>query len=155
MQSDNAGVIAPPPLLYAGALIALFLVRWQWPASILADRTPLFYGGIALGIAGLAIGLWGRWAMVSARTNINPYKPTLSIVSAGPFGFSRNPLYVGMAMLYLGISLAFDTWWGIVLLPPVLVVMHFGVIRREEEYLERKFGDEYRRYKSAVARYVG
>src|SRR4029453_5890004 len=64
----------------------------------------------------------------------------------------RNPLYMGLAVVCLGLTLALDTWWGIILLALVLIVMHRGVIQREERYLERKFGDGYRQYRAAVAR---
>jgi protein-S-isoprenylcysteine O-methyltransferase Ste14 len=93
--------------------------------------------------------------MVAAHNNLDPAMPTTAIVSGGPFRFTRNPLYVGMTMLYVGLTLGFDTWQGFVLLVPLLTVMHFGVILREERYLEAEFGDEYRRYKGSVARYLG
>jgi len=80
--------------------------------------------------------------------------PSTAVVTSGPYRFSRNPLYIGLAIVYLGLTLTFDAWWGIVLLALVLIVMHLGVIQREERYLERKFGDGYRQYRSAVRRYL-
>ncbi|MBN9488730.1 MAG: isoprenylcysteine carboxylmethyltransferase family protein [Alphaproteobacteria bacterium] len=153
--TGNSGVIAPPPLLYLVALIITFVLHWWWTAPILGHATWAVSFGIVLGVLGLALGLWGRSKMIAAGTNINPLKPTTSIVTGGPFSFTRNPLYVGMMLLYLGLTIGFDTWWGIALLVPLAVIMHVGVIRREERYLEGKFGDDYRQYKSAVARYVG
>jgi protein-S-isoprenylcysteine O-methyltransferase Ste14 len=73
---------------------------------------------------------------------------------SGPFRFSRNPLYLALTLLYLGLTLALNTWWGIVLLVPVLIIMHWGVILREERYLEQKFGESYRQYRSKVRRYL-
>jgi len=153
--TGNSGVIAPPPLLYLGTLIVAFVLHWLWPAPILGHATWEVWCGVVLGALGLGLGLWGRSKMISAGTNINPLKPTTSIVTSGPFRFTRNPLYVGMTLLYLGLTIGFDTWWGIALLIPLIIVMHVGVIRREERYLEGKFGDEYRQYRSTVARYVG
>lgn len=151
---DHPGVVTRPPLLYLAAFLGFLVLRWLLPLRLAADGMPLVYAGVALALAGLGIGFWGRALMVAARTNLDPMKPATAIVTGGPFRFSRNPLYVGMTMLYVGLTLAFNTWWGFVLLVPLLAVMHFGVILREEVYLEAKFGDEYRRYKGLVARYV-
>src|SRR4029434_8133859 len=79
---------------------------------------------------------------------------TTAIVASGPFRFSRNPLYLALTLLYLGLTLAFNTWWGIVVLVPVLIIMHRGVVQREERYLEQKFGETYRQYRSKVRRYL-
>ena len=81
-------------------------------------------------------------------------KPTMSIVTAGPFRFTRNPLYLGVTLIYCGLALVSNTWWGFVLLVPVLLLIHFGVVAREERYLERKFGDSYRQYRASVRRYL-
>jgi protein-S-isoprenylcysteine O-methyltransferase Ste14 len=104
----------------------------------------------------LAVGLliWGRRTLVAGGTNVDPSLPSTVIVTAGPYRFSRNPLYVGLALVYLGLTVALDTWWGIVLLALVLIVMHLGVIQREERYLAQKFGDHYRQYRAAVRRYL-
>ena len=106
---------------------------------------------IALG-AGIAI--WGRRTMAAAGTNVNPSRPAKAIVSTGPFRFSRNPLYLSLTTIYLGLTLAVNTWWGFVVLIPLLVVMHRSVVLREERYLDRKFGDSYRQYRSNVRRYL-
>lgn len=105
-------------------------------------------------VVSLAIGIWGRKTMHGAGTNISPLKPSINLVNTGPFRFSRNPLYVAMMLLYLGLTLLFNSWWGVALLIPVLVVLHIGVVRREERYLERKFGEEYLAYRSQVRRYL-
>ena len=92
--------------------------------------------------------------MLDAGTNIRPNLPAKAIVTSGPFRFSRNPLYCSLTLLYLGLSAFLNTWWSLILLVPLLLVMHVGVVRREERYLERKFGEEYRRYRSSVRRYL-
>jgi protein-S-isoprenylcysteine O-methyltransferase Ste14 len=84
----------------------------------------------------------------------DPLRPTTAIVTSGPFRFSRNPLYLGLTLVYSGVTLLFDTWWGVLLLVPVMVVMHRGVVLREEQYLEATFGESYRRYLSTVRRYL-
>jgi protein-S-isoprenylcysteine O-methyltransferase Ste14 len=105
-------------------------------------------------LAGVALIIAGRRAMRAAETNINPFKPTISIVTLGPFGFTRNPLYLGVTLAYVGLTLVVNTWWCILLLVPVLLLIHFGVVMREERYLDRKFGDSYREYRSRVRRYL-
>ena len=92
--------------------------------------------------------------MEAAGTNINPALPATTIVSSGPFRFSRNPLYLCLTLMYLGLTLAVNTWWGIAVLVPLIIVMHFGVVLREERYLEQKFGESYRQYRSSVRRYL-
>ena len=150
--ADNAGVIVRPPLLYAVALAAMLALRWLWPLPIFSGAA--FWPGLAL--VALAVGLliWGRQTLVTGGTNVDPSLPSRAVVTSGPYRFSRNPLYMGLAVVYLGLTLALDTWWGIVLLALVLIVMHQGVIQREERYLDRKFGDGYRQYRAAVRRYL-
>ena len=150
--ADNPAVVAPPPLLYGAAFVLVLLLRWFWPMPIFGHAA--LWPGIALVVIGLGIMLWGGATMRAAGTNVNPALPTTSIVTSGPFRLSRNPLYVAVTLLYFGLILALNTWWGIVMLIPLLIIMHFGVVLREERYLEEKFGDEYRRYKARVARYL-
>ena len=151
--ADHAGVIVRPPLLYAAALLAMLTLRWFWPLPMLEGAMGIWVGVPVL-LLGVAIVIPGRRALEAAGTNVNPSRPATAIVTAGPYRFSRNPLYVGLTLLYCGLALAFNTWWGIVLLAPVLIVMHSGVVLREERYLERKFGDTYRQYRSRVRRYL-
>ncbi len=92
--------------------------------------------------------------MIQAETELNAYKPTTAIVMRGPFRFSRNPLYLSLTALYIGIATVVNSLWAIVLLPVALVAISRGVIEREERYLERKFGEEYLRYKAKVRRWI-
>jgi protein-S-isoprenylcysteine O-methyltransferase Ste14 len=145
--------VARPPLLYLAALLAALALRWFWPLPIFA-RTLALALGIALAVLSIAFAIWGRRTMEAAGTNVNPTLPTTALVTSGPFRFTRNPLYVALTLFYSGLTVAFDTWWGLVLLIPLLLVMHFGVVLREERYLEQKFGETYRQYRSAVRRYL-
>jgi protein-S-isoprenylcysteine O-methyltransferase Ste14 len=152
IAADRAGVVAPPPLLYFVALLVALGLRAISPAQILSGATPLIVGLLLL-LFGIAIAIPGRRALLAAGTNVNPMRPTTAIVASGPYRFSRNPLYVALTLLYGGLTLVFNTWWGFVLLLPVLIVMHVGVVLREERYLDQKFGEPYRQYKSTVRRY--
>ena len=150
---DNAGVVAPPPLLYGAAFIVVLVLNWFKPMPIFGHAVAL-WPGLTLAVFSVGIAIWGVATMRAAGTNVNPFLPTTAIVTSGPFRFSRNPLYLALTLLYFGLTVAFNTWWGIVVLVPLLIIMHFGVVLREERYLEKKFGDEYRRYKAKVGRYV-
>ncbi len=152
-RADNAGVIARPPLLYGAALVVTLALRWLRPMPILG-RAFALWPGLALLALGIGIAIWGIGALRAAGTNVDPMRPTTAIVTSGPFRFSRNPLYMALALVYLGLTLAVNTWWGILMLVPLLISMHRGVILREERYLERTFGESYRQYRSRVRRYL-
>ena len=152
-SQDHPAVIARPPLLYGGALVLVLALRRLWPAPLHGDGILLWIG-IAVCIVAIAFGMWGCSAMLAADTNIDPKRPSTAIVRSGPFRLTRNPLYVALTILFVGLTLALDTWWGFVIVVPLLIVMHRGVVLREERYLEQKFGDDYRQYKAGVARYL-
>jgi protein-S-isoprenylcysteine O-methyltransferase Ste14 len=151
--ADNPGVVAPPPLIYGGALAAGLLANRLRPTPFLPRplARPI---GLGLVAGGLAVVFSGLRAMRRAGTNVDPYKPSTAIVTEGPYRFTRNPLYVGFTLVYAGIAALANALAAILLLPLVLAVMRRGVIEREEVYLEKKFGDEYRHYKARVRRWL-
>jgi protein-S-isoprenylcysteine O-methyltransferase Ste14 len=151
--ADNPGVVARPPLLYGGAFLVVLVFRWLWPMPIFGHVVAL-WPGLMFVVLGVGIAIWGRRTLQTAGTNVNPALPATAIVNSGPFRFSRNPLYLALTLLYFGLTLAFNTWWGIVVLAPLLIIMHRGVVLREERYLEQKFGETYRQYRSKVRRYL-
>jgi len=110
--------------------------------------------GLVLMVAGAVLAIAGVVAFRRARTTILPFRAASAMVRDGPYRFTRNPMYVGMTLGYLGLSLAFNTAWPILLLPLVLVAMVKLVITKEEEYLEAVFGDDYRAYKRDVRRWI-
>ena len=110
--------------------------------------------GIALAIAGLGLIVTGIVEFRHANTAVVPFSPTTAIVSSGPFRFTRNPLYLGFVLIYIGVSLAANTLWPLFLLPLAIFVLSGGVIKREERYLERKFGTVYTDYKTRVRRWI-
>jgi protein-S-isoprenylcysteine O-methyltransferase Ste14 len=150
---DHADVLGRPPLLYAASLVLSLILRRSWP-SPLFEGSSIVWAGIVLLAADVGLVIWGRQSLLAANTAVDPSLPTSTIVTSGPFRFSRNPLYVGLTLIYLDLTLIANSWWGVALLCPLLIFMHFGVVRREERYLERKFGDRYRRYRSSVPRYL-
>jgi protein-S-isoprenylcysteine O-methyltransferase Ste14 len=152
-MSDNPGVIAFPPALYAGTLLIGLLLNFVFPISFLPRSVALVLGASAIVCAGLIVISAFR-AMNRARTAINPSQPTTAIVSDGVFSLSRNPIYLSLTLLYIGITLLFSALWALLLLLPLLVIVQIGVVKREEIYLECKFGDEYLRYKARVRRWI-
>jgi protein-S-isoprenylcysteine O-methyltransferase Ste14 len=150
---DNPGIVAFPGTLYAGAFVLAFALHLLWPSEML-DHELARSAGVAICTLGAALILWGIATMRAARTNIYPELPATALVTRGPFRFTRNPLYVALAVLFSGLSTEMNNPWGFAVLVPLLAVMHYGVILREERYLERKFGDAYREYKKRVRRYV-
>lgn len=151
-STDHPGVVGRPPLLYAGTFVVALILQWLRPLPILRQMLGLGLG-ISLFVLGAAFITWGRRTMQGAGTNIDPTQPTTALALGGPFVFTRNPLYVGLTVLYLGLTLAANTWWGVIVLAPLLIVMHFGVVLREERYLSRKFGSAYAEYRGRVRRY--
>lgn len=154
-KRDTAGVVAPPPLIYLSGVSVGWILNYFYPAQIVfLPREAEIVGGVVfVGIAGWIIVAAFR-AFRQAKTNIEPWKPTTAIVSSGVFGFSRNPVYLAMTLLYLGVALLLDSIWILLLIIPVLFLITVGVILREEKYLTEKFGDEYLNYKKRVRRWL-
>jgi protein-S-isoprenylcysteine O-methyltransferase Ste14 len=152
-NADNPGVIAPPPLIYAGALLAGLLANRRYHIPFLPRRVARTLGWPLLA-CGLGVGFLGTREMRRAETNVDPYKPVTTLVTGGPFRFTRNPLYLSMTLIYGGISALANALPAVLLLLIVLRLMQRGVIEREERYLESKFGDEYIEYKGKVPRWI-
>ncbi len=153
---NTAGVIAPPPLLALGAVAIGVALDWLLPAYVLTallTHTGRIVIGVFLIAAGLAFGLAGRGIFVRLGTDVNPYRPSRVLVTTGIFAYVRNPMYVGLALLVAGIAVALASDWTLVMLVVAALLVHFGVVRREERYLEAKFGEAYRRYMADVPRY--
>ncbi|MGD0541680.1 MAG: isoprenylcysteine carboxylmethyltransferase family protein [Tepidisphaeraceae bacterium] len=150
---DSPHVIAMPPLVFLVGFLIGLLLEWLVPLDRLSGITVKCIG-VAVATASGILALWGRATMHRAGTNIDPRAPALVVVSNGPFQFTRNPLYLSLVLLTLGIALAFDLLWVIATLIPVVLIIHFGVILREERYLAAKFGQTYLDYKSKVRRWV-
>ena len=150
---DVAGVIARPPLLYLGSLIVAIGLDRLFPAPLPehALRLPL---AVLLAVTGLGLLAACFLRFKAAGTNVPTWMPTTALVIEGPYRFSRNPIYLALTLIYLGLGIGYGSLWPLVLLAPLLIVMRYGVIGREERYLEGKFGDAYRAYLSSVRRWI-
>lgn len=153
---DTAGVIAPPPLVALGAVILGVLLDWLMPAYVLSavlTRNGRIVICVLLVAAGVALAVVGRSAFVRQGTSVNPFRPSRVLVTTGIFAYVRNPMYVGLACLVAGVGIALASDWTLVMLVAAALLIHFGVVKREERYLKARFGDAYREYMAAVARY--
>jgi protein-S-isoprenylcysteine O-methyltransferase Ste14 len=110
--------------------------------------------GLALIVAGSALVVWAFIAFARARTTVRPDRAATALVMTGPYGFSRNPIYVADALIYVGVALLVNSAWALVLLPVVLALLARRVIRREEQYLHAEFGDEYEQFRRRVRRWL-
>ena len=156
-ERDHPGVIAPPPVIFAGTVVLALALHWllpkPLPAILMAEEVR--YGvGPALAVLSVMIAMASIRRFRKAGTNVPPWQATTTIVETGPYRFSRNPMYLGLAGLYLGIGLIVGGLWFAILFVPFLIVIQLGVILREEVYLARKFGDVYLDYKSRVRRWL-
>jgi protein-S-isoprenylcysteine O-methyltransferase Ste14 len=153
--SDVAGVIALPPLIFLGFLAAAAVLEAVVPLPLLAAHAfPRYLAGAALAAGGFVMIAMGTRRFLAAGTNIPPTLPTTALVVDGIYRRTRNPLYLGTTLVYLGLGVTAGSLWAIGLVAPLLWVINTGVIAREEHYLERKFGDAYRAYKARVRRWV-
>ncbi len=152
-RHDNAGVIAPPPLIFAAGLLVGLVAHSIRPLR-LNRRNSGWLLGIPPILAAFALFATALQTMRNAGTNVQPNLPSTTVVSSGPYSITRNPIYLAMTLLYSGIGLLANTAWPFFLLPLILVAIRFGVIEREEVYLEQKFGPEYLRYKARVRRWL-
>jgi protein-S-isoprenylcysteine O-methyltransferase Ste14 len=152
--ADHADVVALPPVVYLGALVAGVVAKLVLGGSLVPGSALRAGVGAAAAITGIALLVPFMRAFRQSGQDPHPRTPTPSLVTTGIFGWTRNPAYLGMTTLYVGLTLLFDNPWMLGFLVPVLLLMQFGVILREEAYLERKFGEEYRAYKKRVRRWL-
>jgi protein-S-isoprenylcysteine O-methyltransferase Ste14 len=150
---DTAGVIAPPPLIYLAGLAVGFGLEALLPGASLPGAVQWVAGGLLV-VVGAALLASFNTAFTRKGTAVEPWKPTTAIVTTGPYRLTRNPAYLGMALVYVGIALLAGAVWVLVPLPIVLAVIDRAVIAREERYLERSFGQEYLDYKAGVRRWI-
>jgi protein-S-isoprenylcysteine O-methyltransferase Ste14 len=154
--TDYADVTVKPPLLFGGALALGYLLSLYFPLGPgLASANALALTvGIVLIALGFALAIRSVKMFRRAGTNVVPGEPATALVTAGPYRFTRNPIYIGFVLVYFGLSIVLTSMWVLLLLIPVLVILQRGVVKREEAYLERKFGEDYARYKKRVPRWL-
>ncbi len=156
MSDRYANALVRPPLLYLGALASGSLMELfipLGPGLAGGSARPLWIG-LGLAAIGFAIAWKAFRQFADAGTSVHLDEPTHAIVSEGLYGWSRNPIYIALSVVYTGLSIALTTGWALLLLPVVIAVLIKGVIEREEAYLAQEFGDDYLAYKRQVPRWL-
>lgn len=155
-DTGTAGVIARPPLLFLGTLLLGITSDHLLPFPFAAQEAELIHWIIAsfLILIGLALAAAGIRDFFRAGTPVPTNEPTRALVTTGIHGWSRNPIYVGMFLIFGGIGVAARSQWILILTLPLAIMIRYGVVAREEAYLERRFGAAYRDYKSRVRRWL-
>jgi protein-S-isoprenylcysteine O-methyltransferase Ste14 len=152
-QRDNPGIKVPPPLIYLLPLLSGLILDRKAHLPFLPSGVVRIIGWPLIG-CGALIGAWWRKTMREADAPVRTDRPVPRLTTQGPFGYSRNPAYLSLVMIYAGISALKNSLWAILFLPLVVYVIGREVIGREEQYLERTFGEEYLAYKGRVRRWV-
>jgi protein-S-isoprenylcysteine O-methyltransferase Ste14 len=152
--ADRSNAIVRPPLAWALAFVAGLGLDWLYPLPFLPASVPAAWTGGAIFALGFALAIWAITTFRRAGTRVETTKPTTAIVSTGPYGFTRNPIYLGMFLGQTGLAVGFNSLWLLATLVAFYLVVRYGVVAREEAYLERKFGGAYLDYKSRIRRWL-
>ena len=150
---DTAQVLILPPLLYGAAFVIGLLLHLAFPFHMLPNTLARGIGVVCV-LASLSLVFTAFRALSRAHTPVDPLKPTTALVTEGPFCYSRNPIYLALTLLYLGVAFLVNALWILLLVVPAVLVLRYGVIAREEAYLTRIFGDTYRQYTAQVRRWL-
>lgn len=159
IDTGTAGVIARPILLFPAALLLGFVtdrllpLPFQVPTTGLGHSISVIVAG-SLIVIGVSLFAAGVKNFSRAATPVPTNKPARALVTTGIHGWTRNPIYLGFFLVYVGIGMAVHSTWILILTMPIAVVIRYGVVAREEAYLERRFGDAYRDYKARVRRWA-
>ncbi len=154
-RDNGPGVVVPPPLIFAATLAAgiafdRFVSLWMLPLGMITRYgLALLAAIIGATLIAMALGLFRK-----ANTRPEPWQPSSALVSDGIYRFTRNPMYLGMAFVYAAVAFMFGSISALALLLPLLLVIRYGVIAREEAYLAIQFGDDYGRYQAKVRRWL-
>lgn len=150
---EHAPVKVPPPAIFLGCLIGAMVLNWLWPLP--EPWTTILRVAGAVGIvAGLVVGATAVSRMRRLHTTPDPERPTAALVTDGPYRFTRNPIYLGFLLIYLGFTLVAGTLWGLLLSPLLIWTVTRVVVRNEEAYLAQRFPDSYKAYKARVRRWL-
>ena len=155
MTHKNANVIARPPLIFLAFVVAGLMINALSPMTIFHQTTAwIKYLGILLVIDGLVLIVWAWCQFRMADTPLDTSASVKHIVTRGIYRLTRNPIYLGMIIVYLGVALRMNNAWLLIGLIILLPTIYVGVILREERYLENRFQDEYRDYRNRVRRWM-
>ena len=152
--TDTANVIIRPPIAWALAFLFGLGVDRLYPLPFVPAAVPRAWVGGGVVAAAVAFAVWAIVTFRRAGTRVETHKPTTVIVARGPYALTRNPIYLAMFLGQIGLAIGFDSLWILAMLVPFYLVIRYGVVAREEAYLERKFGKVYLAYKSGTRRWL-
>ena len=154
--TDRAEVAVKPPLLFLGALALGALLSLVIPVGprLASPNGQALAVGLTFVAIGFALAAFSVRNFRLAGTSVVPGEPSTALVVTGPYHVTRNPIYIGLVLIYFGLAIILTSLWVLLLLIPVLFVLQRGVVEREEDYLERQFGEAYRKYKARVPRWL-
>jgi protein-S-isoprenylcysteine O-methyltransferase Ste14 len=150
---DNPGVIAFPPFIWLVGAVISALVHFFLIQLPIMSYSACLVCGIVLVILAPTLASSALVTMRAAGTNVATAKPALTIVRGGPFRFTRNPMYLALCLLQVALGFFLNDWITLLFVVPLALIMHYGVILREERYLTAKFGEPYLQLKGQVRRW--
>jgi protein-S-isoprenylcysteine O-methyltransferase Ste14 len=157
MQADDdkrgPGLRFPPPLLPLGLIFAAWLLQ-QWVPLAISGDAQLRWPGILLVAMAVLLAVIALMHFRRAKTAIEPWHPTTTIIQYGIYRYSRNPIYLAFCIATIGAALIINSWWGLIAVAPLVYLLQLLVIRKEETYLEARFADTYLDYKRRVRRWL-
>lgn len=155
-NDDHPDVIMLPPFILLGALIVAIGLEFTNSLNFLppVSASWALFLGLALLVVALALGVSALRTFREVGTNPSPHQPSLKLATTGPYRFSRNPMYIGFLMILAGLSLVASLDWGLILVPVLAVLLHYGVVTREEAYLSAKFGRPYQEFMNRTRRWI-
>jgi protein-S-isoprenylcysteine O-methyltransferase Ste14 len=156
-DSDRPNVIVFPPVILGATIALAVALQCLFPLGVLVRVEPtsrLVAGGLLL-LTGVLFTIAGARTLFRHGTNVSPTQPAIALITDGIYRWTRNPMYVGGGPLMFGLAMIFALDWLPLLMIPSWLTLHFGIVKREEQYLARKFGEDYRRYLAQVPRYLG
>lgn len=151
---DNPGVFVPPPIVYALTFLFSMFLQREVPVTLLVNHYLTQGLGVIFIITTIAILIAAIGRFIKSKNTLITVKPANSLQTSGIYSFTRNPMYLGLALLYTGIALLMVNWWALILLPVLVLIVTLFIIKPEERYLERSFGLPYLKYKTEVRRWV-
>ena len=150
---NGPGIRIPPPLIYLTGFLFAYAMDRLYPI-------PMFGGTLSVSLAMIfllpsaILGLWSLFKFWQANTTLRPDRPSSVFVIVGPYRITRNPMYLSLTLLYIGLGFSLNIAWAFIFLPVIIFIMNSYVIRREELYLETRFDEQYRVYKNQIRRWL-
>ncbi len=153
-NKDHADVKIHPPVLTFIFIILAYVANWFVTIEFVSSASWVKYFGLGLAVVGLLLPFIAIREFIKARTTVNPHGSVTNIISSGIYRYTRNPIYLGFVFMLIGFLLFSNSLWGLILSPVLVICFNELVIKHEEAYLEKKFGEQYTNYKSSVKRWI-